>query len=98
MFGRDPYDFGGPAGVRGGTELSRFKKEGQAEIIRDYWLSTHGYPSDMRGIAFSTPGYVGDLRRLVEGAGIGLAPPRKRSSIGAAIDSIAAWVVNAILR
>jgi hypothetical protein len=98
LFGRDPYDFGGPEGAQKGVELSRFKKEGQAEIIRDYWLSEHGYTSDMKGVSFSTPGYVDDLRRLVEGAGIGQTAPTRRTSIGAAFDSFTARIVNAILR
>ena len=97
VFGRDPYDFGGPAGAHGGAKLTDFKKEGQAEIIRDLWLCQHGFGSDMRDVPFSTPGYVEDLRRLVEGAGIGAnAPPRQRS-VAAAIDSVVATIVNGVL-
>ena len=98
VFGRDPYDFGGPERVRGDVELARFKKEGQAEIIRDYWLSQHGYSSDMKGVSFSTPDYVEDLRRLVEGAGIGVRAPARRGSFAAGIDSFLARILNAILR
>jgi hypothetical protein len=98
LFGRDPYDFGGPDRVRGDVELAKFKKEGQAEIIRDYWLSRHGYSADMKGVSFSTPGYVDDLRRVVEGAGIGLTAPARRGSVAAAIDSFLARILNAILR
>jgi len=96
-FGRDPYDFGGPAGVKRATRLTEFKKEGQAEIIRDYWLSQHGFDSDMRNVPFSTPGYVDDLRRLVEDAGIGTRPP-KGGTVAGAIDSAVAWLVNTVLR
>jgi hypothetical protein len=94
VFGKDPYDFGGPAAVQAGAKLTDFKKEGQAEIIRDYWLATHGYSTDMRGVPFSTPGYVEDLRRLVEGAGIGGTATRRRSA-GAAVDAVVAKIVNA---
>jgi hypothetical protein len=94
VFGRDPYDFGGPAGAHAGAKLAGFKKEGQAEIIRDLWLSKHGFPSDMRDVPFSTPGYVDDLERLVGGAGIGSKAPGGRS-VAAAIDGVVAWIVNA---
>ena len=97
VFGRDPYDFGGPAGAHAGAKLTDFKKEGQAEIIRDYWMSQHGYPSDMLGVPFSTPGYVDDLRRLVAGAGIGTTAPAGRSA-ASAIDAVVAGFVNAVVR
>jgi hypothetical protein len=96
VFGRDPYDFGGPAGAHAGAKLTDFKKEGQAEIIRDYWMSKRGFPSDMGGVPFSTPGYVDDLERLVEGAGIGSMAPRGRS-VAAAIDGVVARIVNAVV-
>jgi hypothetical protein len=97
-FGRDPYDFGGPAGAHRGRKLTDFKKEGQAEIIRDLWLFEHGYPSDMMGVPFSTTGYVDDLRRLVEEAGIGrTTPPPRLSSLVSSIDAGAAGIVNAVL-
>jgi hypothetical protein len=97
VLGRDPYDFGGPTGVHAGAKLTDFKKEGQAEIIRDYWMSKHGFPSDMRGVAFSTPGYVDDLRRLVEGAGIGSKAPHGHSVVGV-IDGVVAKIVNSVIR
>ncbi len=97
LFGRDPYDFGGPQGVRKGFRLAAFKKEGQAEIIRDYWLFEQGFGSDVRDVPFSTPGYVEDLRRLVEGAGIGKTLTR-RHSLAAAIDAVVARIVNAVVR
>jgi hypothetical protein len=96
VFGRDPYDFGGPAGAHAGAKLTDFKKEGQAEIIRDYWMSKHGFLSDMSGVSFSTPGYVDDLGRLIEGAGIGSTAPRGRS-VASAIDGVAAKIVNAVV-
>jgi hypothetical protein len=95
-FGRDPYDFGGPAGVHAGAKLSDFKKEGQAEIIRNLWLSQHGFLLDMRGVPFDTVGYVDDLRRLVEGAGIGSRPSAARS-LSSAVDGVVARVVNAVV-
>jgi hypothetical protein len=97
VFGRDPYDFGGPAGAHAGAKLTDFKKEGQAEIIRDLWLSKHGFPSDMRDVPFSTAGYADDLRRLVEGAGIGSRAPHGHSAAGA-IDGLVAKIVNAVVR
>ena len=96
VLGRDPYDFGGPAGAHAGAKLTDFKKEGQAEIIRDYWMSKHGFASDMRDVPFSTPGYAEDLRRLVEGAGIGSTAPRGRS-LASAIDGLFAKLANAVV-
>jgi hypothetical protein len=96
VFRKDPYDFGGPDGAKAGARLTDFKKEGQAEIIRNYWLSAHGYGSDMRNVPFSTPGYVDDLKRLVEGAGIGASATRRRSP-AAGIDAVVARVVNAVV-
>ena len=71
-FGRDPYDYGGPEGLRRATALTSFTKEGQAQILTELWKSKHGQQkSDRKGVPFSTPGYVEDLERLVTGAGIG---------------------------
>lgn len=106
---RDPYDYGGPAGLRTTRDIREFSNEGQAEIIMEFWRSQHGYKKDHRGRPF-TAQYVDDLRRLVEGAGIGASattlgimatpsqatmatPPR---GIGAAIDRGVARLVNAI--
>jgi hypothetical protein len=97
VFGGDPYDFGGPPAVKAGVRLQDFKKEGQAEIIRNYWLFLHGFPSDMLNVPFTTPGYVDDLRRLVEGAGIGTAAPAHRESAVASVDGVAAGIVNGLL-
>jgi hypothetical protein len=97
VLGRDPYDFGGPAGAHRGATLTDFKKEGQAEIIRDLWLSEHGFDSDMKDVPFSTPGYVDDLRRLVQGAGIGTNAPNRSGSFAGAIDAVVATIVNAAL-
>jgi hypothetical protein len=42
-FGRDPYDFGGPAGLRDAKTLEGFSKEGQAQILTELWKADHGY-------------------------------------------------------
>jgi hypothetical protein len=95
--GRDPYDFGGPAGVQRATMLVSFSKESQAQILTEYWKSQHGYVSDARGVPFTEPGYVEHLRRLVQDAGIG-GQPRRRRSLAGWIDSGVARLVNAVLR
>lgn len=95
-FGRNPYDYGGPDGVARADRLTVFKKEGQAQILMELWKARHGYPKDTRGVPFSTPGYVENLQRLVEGAGIGSRRP-SRGGLGSLIDSGAARVANAIL-
>jgi hypothetical protein len=95
-FGRDPYDFGGAEGVKRATKLTSFSKESQAQILMEYWMSQNGYDSDSNGVSFSTPGYVDDLRRLIEGAGIGRESPRRRTFAGI-IDTGVAHVVNAVL-
>jgi hypothetical protein len=96
MFGRDPYDYGGPEGVRAATTLRQFKKEGQAQIVMEYWKSQRGYTNDSKDVAFSTPGYVDDLRRLMEEAGIGLRSGEKRT-LARGIDSGLARAVNGML-
>jgi hypothetical protein len=108
----DSYDYGGPAGLRTAQDIREFSNEGQAEIVMEFWRSQHGYRKDHRGRPFSTTGYVDDLRRLVEGAGIGtgattasgiMATPGPGTmampprGIGAAIDRVVARVVNAIV-
>jgi hypothetical protein len=95
--GRDPYDFGGFEGVKRASLLTSFTKESQAQILMEYWKSQHGYESDSRGVPFSTPGYVDDLRRLVQAAGIGGTSKRRRGIVGR-IDSGAARLVNTVLR
>jgi hypothetical protein len=95
LLGRDPYDFGGPAGVRAAQQLSDFRKESQAQIITEYWRSRKGFPADQRGVAFSVVGYAEDLRRLVEGAGIGTQRPGSRGIVGR-IDGALARLVNAV--
>jgi hypothetical protein len=95
--GRDPYDFGGFDGVNRATLLTSFSKESQAQIVMEYWKSQHGYEADSKGALFSTPGYIDDLRRLVEAAGIGSASNRRWGFVGR-IDSVAARLVNALLR
>jgi hypothetical protein len=64
-------------------------------IIEEYWRFRHGEMADVRGNPF-TPQYEGDLRRLVEEAGIGTSPPRGRG-VAAAIDTAAGSVVNSVL-
>ena len=96
LFGRDPYDYGGPAGLRRATSLTTLSKESQAMVLQELWRSERGDASDTRGVPFSTPGYVDELRRLIEGAGIGLRPPRGPWVAGR-IDSIVAALVNAVV-
>jgi hypothetical protein len=95
-FGRDPYDFGGPAGLRDAKILSRFSKEGQAQILTELWKATHGYRTDRKNVPFSTPSYVDDLRRLARGAGIGTSDHVRRTFPGL-LDSAMARLVNAVL-
>jgi hypothetical protein len=95
LLGGDPYDFGGPDGVRRATSLTSFTKEGQAQIVTELWRSRNGATEDRRGVPFSTPGYVNDLDRLVEGAGI-RARARARRTVAGTIDAAVARVVNAI--
>jgi hypothetical protein len=96
-FGRDPYDFGGPEGVRRATALTSFTKEGQAQILTELWRSKHGKTTDRQGVAFSTPGYVEDLERLVAGAGIG-ANRVVRRGVFTVVDASIARVVNGVMR
>ena len=95
-FGRDPYDFGGPAGLRDAKVLTQFSKEGQAQIVTELWKAQCGYRTDRKNVPFSTPGYVDDLRRLVQGAGIGISDPI-RSTFAGVLDSGTATLVNFIL-
>lgn len=96
MFGRDPYDFGGPAGLRDADTLTTFSKEGEAQIITELWKAEHGYRTDRMDVPFSTTGYVDEVRRLVEGAGIGTRDPN-RCTLGGAIDSGIARLVDLLL-
>jgi hypothetical protein len=93
--GRDPYDYGGPSGAQHVTRLQDLTKESQAMILEEYWRFREGEVADVRGNKF-TAEYEGDLRRLVEGAGIGTTPPRWRGLAGA-IDTAAGSVVNGVL-
>ncbi len=95
LLGRDPYDFGGPAGVRAAERLSDFRKEGQAQIVTEYWRWRKGFPADVRGVAFSVTGYADGLRRLVEQAGIGSRQPGRPGIVGR-IDGVLAQLVNAV--
>jgi len=93
--GRDPYDYGGPSGAQHVTRLQDLTKESQAMILEEYWWSREGEVADVRGNRF-TAEYEGDLRRRVEGAGIGTTPPRGRGVAGA-MDTAAGSVVNRVL-
>lgn len=94
LLGRDPYDFGGPKGLRSASELTRYPKEAQARIIEELWRSRNGYATDRSGVPFATAGYVDDLERLVRGAGIGVrAGPR--ATVWGTIDGAIARLVNA---
>ena len=95
LLGNDPYDFGGPDGVRTATTLTSFTKEGQAQIVTELWKFQNGYPPDRKHVPFSTPGYVDDLTRLVLGAGIGTTATARRSFVGT-VDAAVARVVNAV--
>jgi hypothetical protein len=93
--GRDPYDFGGPVGVAGATDLTTFRLESQAQIIQELWRARHGAEADARENAFTTD-YVEDLQRLVDGAGIGTRAPRGRT-LASTIDGVVAWIVNVVV-
>jgi hypothetical protein len=95
-FGHDPYDFGGPAGLRDAKALTRFSKEGQAQILTELWRAQHGHAKDRKDVPFSTPGYVEDLRRLVRSAGIGTSDPVRRTA-ASVFDSGIATLVNIVL-
>lgn len=95
LLGNDPYDFGGPEGVRRATTLTSFTKEGQAQIVTELWRSQNGHAADRKGVPFSRPGYVADLTRLVREAGIGVTAPARRTVAGA-IDAAIARLVNAV--
>lgn len=96
LFGRDPYDFGGPAGVKNSTTLTSFSKESQAQIVTEYWKSKHGYQADAKGVPFTTPGYIEDLERLVIGVGIGTRPATRHSLVGA-VDAAIGRIVNGLV-
>jgi hypothetical protein len=96
QLGRNPYDYGGAAGVRtavsAGTPLTRFRNESQAQVVEDYWSARHvpgatGY----RRESFA-PAYVADLRTLVEEAGIGTRTPAGASAVETAVG----WIVNSV--
>ena len=97
LLGHDPYNFGGAEGVKRALSLTAFSKESQAQILMEYWMSQRGFSSDSNGVSFSTPGYVDDLRRLMEGAGIGNVS-RRRRTLASLIDSGVARLVNGVLR
>jgi hypothetical protein len=102
-FKKDPYDYGGPEGLKGKERLTQFRAEGQAEILRDDWGSNQSWYTlssqtvNGQQVPMSTPGYVDDLRRLAGAAGIG-AESRRRKTVASRIDSALAAVVNGVLR
>ena len=95
-FGRDPYDYGGPDGLRDASSLTSFTKESQAQILTELWRSQHGSTADRKGVSFSTPGYVDDLERLVAAARIGTEQVVRRGPY-AFLDAAIATVVNGVL-
>jgi hypothetical protein len=95
VFGRDPYDYGGPEGLRAATTLTSFSKEAQAQIVTEFWRSHHGFDRDRLGVPFATVDYASDLERLVVGAGIG-SRAQPHHSLAAGIDAVVARVVNSI--
>lgn len=97
ILGRNPYDFGGPDGVRATARLRRLRKEAQAEIVRELWRSRHGFDSDRTGRSFSTSGYREDLARLVDEAWIGQGAPGPRRTLAGRVDAAVARLVNALL-
>jgi hypothetical protein len=95
--GYDPYDFGGPEGVRGTGRLQDYSKESQAQIVQNYWRWLQGSTADTAGRPF-TPAYAADLQRLVEEAGIGLrAPAGSLSTTGGVVDSLLGGILNGLL-
>jgi hypothetical protein len=95
LLGNDPYDFGGPDGVRRATALTSFTKEGQAQIVTELWKFQNGYPADRKQVPFARPGYVKDLTRLVLEAGIGTRATARRTFLGT-VDAAVARVVNSV--
>jgi hypothetical protein len=96
LLGRDPYDFGGPGGVRTAHSLVGFSKESQAQILTELWKSQHGFASDRKHVPLATPGYADDLRRLADGAGIGTRGSFRRTVAGT-IDAGFARLVNRVV-
>ena len=80
----------------GASSLTSFTKEGQAQILTELWKSKHAYPTDRKGMPFSTPGYVEDLERLVAGAGIGTDRLVRRGPFGI-LDAAIGRVVNRVI-
>ena len=93
--GRDPYDYGGPEGLRRADSLTSFRKESQARIIEELWRSRNGYDRDRAGVPFATEGYREDLDRLVGGAGIGVRTASRRT-LWSTVDGAIARIVNAV--
>jgi hypothetical protein len=96
QLGRDPYDYGGAAGVRAavkaGSALISFSNESQAQILEDYWSALNVPGATGYGRESFTPAYVDDLRTLVTGAGIGSRAPSGANRV----ETATGWVVNRV--
>ena len=96
QLGRDPYNYGGAAGVRAavaaGSALTRLSNESQAQVVEDYWSALHLAGSTGYGGEPFTPAYVDDLRVLVTGAGIGTRLPDGPNPL----ETTAGWLVNRV--
>ncbi len=93
--GFNPYNYGGPDGVKPPSTLFGFFTESQAQIIAEYWKSQHGIPHDRLQNLFSQD-YVQNLFRLIQEARIGSAAPAK-ATVAGLIDSAVARIVNWVL-
>lgn len=91
----DPYNYGGPEHILPTRRLEDYYAESQAQIICEYWRGVNGFATDRLNNIF-TPEYVQNLGRLVQGAGIGINPPRQ-GSLGYFIDNLVIGILNAIL-
>lgn len=71
----DPYDYGGPAGLRATDRLESLRLEAQAKVIEHYWLASVARVPAIGGAALTTgegdpTPLAEDLARLCRGAGI----------------------------
>jgi hypothetical protein len=91
----DPYNYGGPDGVKPPYTLFGYFTESQAQIIAEYRKSQHNISQDRLQNPFSQD-YVQNLLRLIQDARIGSATPGK-ATLASSIDSAVARVVNWVL-
>lgn len=94
--GRDPYDFGGPVVCGKRTRSRTSRKKVRHRSSRSSGRPNTGTEPIAQGVAFTTTGYLDDLRRLVRGAGIGTADPARHTFAGM-VDSSVARLVNLVL-